>query len=254
MNIYEKVARTDGLVTDVDGVRHPVIPRLKLPLDFLSYSVKSIAEGNFHAPAIYVSLWASKTKSRKEISDFEHSVYSAIVKNSREAEFRSAGKEFSSNRTIEGYPDLVDAFMINDRPVIACSRNPAAEYMTKATDFVTNKFIFKNGVFKGIDMKILNGEDKRNYVDEYIKEKYDSSLKRFTYLGDACTDIPAGLESDVFLLSPNASKKLRKKVGRKGYQIRDYKQFARRLDEEMSKPVFANSKLKKLQQEMQVVL
>jgi hypothetical protein len=237
MNIYEKVARTDGLVTDVDGVRHPVIPRLKLPLDFLSYSVKSIAEGNFHAPAIYVSLWASKTKSRKEISDFEHSVYSAIVKNSREAEFRSAGKEFSSNRTIEGYPDLVDAFMINDRPVIACSRNPAAEYMTKA-----------------IDMKILNGEDKRNYVDEYIKEKYDSSLKRFTYLGDACTDIPAGLESDVFLLSPNASKKLRKKVGRKGYQIRDYKQFARRLDEEMSKPVFANSKLKKLQQEMQVVL
>ena len=240
MNTYkevvERVASSDGLVTDVDGVRHPVVPRPKLPIDFLSYSASSIKDGNLHAPIIYLSLWMSKNGSRRKISSLEHSLYSAVIKNSREEEFTSAGEEFSKNRVIEGYMDLVNVIKKNSKPVIACSRNPAAKYILKeATDFVTNDIIFENGVFKKANVKIITGEDKKIYVNEYIKERYGSSLKRFTYLGDACTDIPPGLEADIFLLSPHSSKKVRERVGMKGFVIPSYKQFARDLNKEMKK-------------------
>jgi phosphoserine phosphatase len=235
MDIYRKIAETDGLVTDVDGVPYPVVPRIKFPTDFLSFFVKSVNRGSFRAPEVYFSLWMAKNGSRSRITNLANTGYHLVAKDKKRTDFESAGEQFCKSRVKPEFIGFLDTFAENGKPVVVCSRSPAARYILKpphVTDYVSNELIFdKNGVFERVDMHMLDGKDKLKEVDSYLREKYSSCLGRFTYLGDADQDILCGREAAVFLASPYANGWCRKEAT----VIDDYSRFARRINDEMPK-------------------
>jgi len=238
MNIYKRIAETDGLVSDVDGVLYKVDLRLRIPKDFLLFTVESISKGNIHAPMVYASLWGMKNNSRGKISNFKNSLYHLLAKDMTEDDIESAGKAFLEGHVDVGYKEFTEVFVKGGKPIVACSRNPTVKYIKppNITDIVSNEMIFKNGVFERVELDILDGNDKKKKVDKYLRKKYASSLKRFTYLGDANQDIIPGEEAAVFLASPYATKNCKKEcIASGGVVIDDYSRFARRLQEEMPK-------------------
>lgn len=227
----------DGLATDSDGVFSEFNMRPRFPYDYVPFSVDCISRGNLRAPVTYFSLWLTKLGSRKKISSPLLSGYHAMAKiaKMRESDYELAGKRFFEGRVNKGYINLLDTFIEAGKPVVVCSRNPAVKYILKSphiTDIVSNNIIFsENGVYDHVEIKLKDGNDKMTKLDEYLKEKCNSSLDRFAYLGDADQDIPPGKNAKIFLASPYANGNCRKEAR----QIYNYGSFARDLKKEMPK-------------------
>ena len=234
MNIYKEIAETDGLVTDVDGVPYPTVPRFRFPKDFLPFLVESVSKGNIRAPLAYTYYWCSKTGSRSRLPSIMFSGYHAVAQNMRESDYETSGKKFFDVRVDKGYIKFLDTFIEARKPVVVCSRNPAVKYILRPphiTDIVSNKLVFdENGVFERVDMNILDGNDKRNELESYLRSNY-SPLENWTYIGDAYQDIPSGRGAKVFLASPYANGRCKKEAT----VINDYDNFARNLQREMPK-------------------
>ncbi|MBN2203062.1 MAG: haloacid dehalogenase-like hydrolase [Candidatus Aenigmarchaeota archaeon] len=236
MDIFRKIANSKGLVSDADGVSYPTVLRLKLPDNFIRFTSDSLKKGKPYSPAAYLSFWFSKNASRGKIHKIESSLYNALyhsfAKGMSEEDIDTAGKRFLERRIDSGYLELLNTFKKAGKPVIVCSRNPAAKYILRPphiTDVVSNEMLFKENKFDKVVIDMLDGKDKKKKVDNFLKKKYGSGLEDFTYIGDSDQDIIPGKTAKVFLASCYSRGKCRSE----GHLVEDYRSFARRLREEM---------------------
>lgn len=243
--VEDAINDTRCLVSDANGTLYASRPHLfpKFFIREVSNSIKQHGEGC--DARVYLAEFGKALFSGMDVGRAKEVVHNSIVKNAKEPVFRSSTRNYIENHQFSGVKDFIESYRNSGegKKFMIASRHPFAEVAAEffgADYVVSNKTIFKDGVFYTSYIPIRTDEDKLNATEKKLKGHNLSLEKDCLYIGDKDQDVLPGSRARYFWASPHANRKVRKEAD---FTVTDYGLIAkvinnittRRLLKEMPK-------------------
>lgn len=235
MNIFQKTLKTDCLIVDANKTLYSATMH-KPPIYFRDQVIGLLNGSKRNEWRVYLAEYLAGLFSDMGIGDVKHSAHYALVRNIEKTEFKKATLNYIRNHEYPGVRDFLEFWQRPGKTSVLVSRNPFAEEAAeeyKIPHLVSNESVFEDCVYRGSRITINTAQEKLSAVEKKLEE-IEVDFGNCSFVGDGRKDDLIGKkckkEGGVYLASPDAEKFVRKNAD---HWIRDYRYFARNLQEEM---------------------